>query len=92
MEVGGVRDIFYNPQHPYTVGLLKSAQQLDKHRSGPLETIPGEPPDLLFLPNGCPFYKRCTLAVDVCCSIRPQLKEIANGHKKACHVDLRCQH
>lgn len=90
MEHAPLEEIFYRPQHPYTEGLLKSIPRLDEgedvagHR---LPTIPGNPPNLLYLPEGCPFYKRCGYRLDECETERPVLKDLNEQHSKACHVD-----
>src|SRR5262249_27522580 len=59
VEEAPVRDIFYDPQHPYTQGLLRSTPRLDEVSGGELRTIPGQPPNLQRLPNGCAFHERC---------------------------------
>ena len=82
MEEGKVEDIFYNPQHPYTVGLLKSIPKIDnKERLVPIE---GTPPDLLHPPMGCPFASRCEHAMNVCMSERPNFFECGEGHRSMC--------
>lgn len=66
VETGGVDDIFYRPQHPYTRGLLASVPRLDRESDDELQAIPGNPPNLLELPSGCRFRDRCTEASDAC--------------------------
>ena len=66
VESGPVAETFRSPQHPYTLGLLRSIPRLDLPRRDVLESIPGQPPDLAFLPKGCAFRERCTYAVDRC--------------------------
>ena len=66
VEIGDVDDIFYRPEHPYTVGLLGSIPRMDASRSADLLSIEGRPPSLLELPPGCPFADRCWLATDKC--------------------------
>jgi len=85
MEQGSVDDIFYNSVHPYTKGLLASIPSgLQKE----LYVIPGQPPSLLNLPNGCPFYERCNIHIDYCQDHMPLLLPVNNNpdHIKACHV------
>ncbi len=83
VEQGYLDDIFYNPQHPYTLGLLKSVPRLDSkgHR---LESIEGTPPDLLDPPKGCPFYPRCPYAMEVCINHFPEETVLSPNHKVHC--------
>ena len=82
------RDIFYDPRHPYTIGLLKSVPRLDRPRTARLAQIDGLPPDLSRVPSGCPFHTRCAFATDLCRQTTPQLREVAPGHVVACHYDI----
>jgi len=66
VETGTAEDIFYRPQHPYTRGLLASVPRLDRVLDDELQTIPGNPPNLLDLPSGCRFRDRCSEAVPQC--------------------------
>ncbi len=68
VETGPAAQIFRDPQHPYTRGLLRSIPRLDRSRDdvGPLRSIPGLPPDLSALPPGCPFRPRCDVAQERC--------------------------
>lgn len=84
MEVGTVEDIFYRPSHPYTQGLLKAIPRLDTDGAA-LLTIPGNPPNLLQLPAGCPFQQRCQHVHDLCRTQPPALNAFAEGHHSACH-------
>ena len=72
MEYGKVNDIFYRPSHPYTEGLLKAIPRLDSEGEV-LATIPGNPPNLLRLPKGCPFQERCHRVRDICRTQAPEL-------------------
>jgi oligopeptide/dipeptide ABC transporter ATP-binding protein len=65
VETGSVRDVFVEPHHPYTLGLLRSVPDFDLVRQT-LSSIPGSPPDLAALPPGCPFHPRCPFAIDEC--------------------------
>ena len=87
VESGTTRDLFTNPQHPYTKGLLKSVQRLDQDRTQKLSIIEGTPPDLINLPQGCAFQPRCAFAVSECSMDAPSLTDRGNGHMAACFVD-----
>ncbi len=87
VEKGGVREIFYEPQHPYSLGLLSSMPRLDQAGATELSTIPGQPPNLQALPSGCAYQERCPYAFETCRSVDPSLHEIALGRAKACHLD-----
>ena len=86
MEMADVDPLFAAPGHPYTEGLLKSVPRLDRDDSGILSAIPGNPPDLLRLPVGCPFRARCEYAWDRC-TAHPELRETEAGRFKRCHLD-----
>jgi peptide/nickel transport system ATP-binding protein len=86
VEEAPVRELFGNPRHPYTQGLIRSIPRLDlaateHHR---LEAIPGSVPSLLHPPAGCRFAARCRHVTDACLAAEPPLREIAPGHKVAC--------
>lgn len=84
IETGTVDDIFYNPQHPYTKGLLRSVPRLDLNRDEPLTPIFGTPPDLLRPPVGCGFTARCESAMRVCQEYDPELNDISSTQRAAC--------
>ena len=84
IERGTAREIYSNPRHPYTVGLLKSVPRLDQPRRARLEPIEGQPPDLINLPQGCAFRARCQWAVDRCAAEVPPLMQTGDGHRSAC--------
>lgn len=84
MAYGKTEEIFYNPTHPYTIGLLGAVPRLDND-SERLTTIPGNPPNLLNLPVGCPFVERCQYAMDICHSTPPELQFLPNERQRACH-------
>jgi len=86
MEMAGVDELYADPQHPYTEGLLASVPRLDKHDSGILHAIPGNPPNLLEVPEGCPFRDRCAYAWDKCRAL-PEFEAIGEGRFKRCHLD-----
>jgi len=85
-EVAPVRDLFHNPLHPYTRGLLTSLPRVDGHRATRLTTIPGAVPDIHNLPTGCKFSTRCTDRFEPCDNIEPQLIEAAPDHWVRCHL------
>ncbi len=89
VEEAPTEELFANPRHPYTVGLLASVPRLDEARQSELKTIEGAPPDLLNPPSGCPFMPRCLHARAVCRTM-PPLESIPGqvSHHKACWVDI----
>lgn len=86
VETGTKWEIFQNPQHPYTRGLLRSLPRLDRNRNEPLIPIPGTPPDLIQPPTGCSFCSRCEEAMVVCEDNDPDLHDIkgSDSHAAAC--------
>ena len=86
IERGTALDIYENPHHPYTQGLLNSVPRLDEDRKQRLESIDGMPPDLMDLPTGCAFQPRCKLAVARCLEEVPPLMPVSDGHTAACWV------
>jgi oligopeptide/dipeptide ABC transporter ATP-binding protein len=86
-EVGTVNEVFYEPCHPYTQGLLASLPRIDRRTSERLHRIVGQPPSLIHVPPGCPFHPRCPRAEvpGVCNTERPALLEIGPSHWSACH-------
>ena len=84
VERGSAREIYSNPRHPYTVGLLNSVPRLDLPRRAKLDPIEGQPPDLVNVPPGCSFRDRCRWAIDKCATDEPPLVEWAEGHLTAC--------
>jgi len=84
VEVGNVRDVFYNPKHPYTVGLLNAVPPIAGEEFTPLTAIPGSTPNLLAMPSGCPFHPRCPYATELCARQVPPLFAVGDGHYTAC--------
>jgi oligopeptide transport system ATP-binding protein len=84
VETASTGEIFANPRHPYTVGLMKSIPRLDATTKEKLEPIRGLPPDLIDLPDMCPFVPRCNYAREKCEQKNPPLLEVAPGHYSAC--------
>jgi oligopeptide transport system ATP-binding protein len=84
VEMGTVREIFYNAQMPYTWGLLSSIPLPTADRSQDLIPIPGSPPDMLEPPEGCPFTPRCPHAMRICAEEMPGYTTFSAEHKAAC--------
>ncbi|MGB8645590.1 MAG: ABC transporter ATP-binding protein [Anaerolineae bacterium] len=83
-ETAGNKEIFANPLHPYTLGLLGSIPRLDESRKAKLTPIEGLPPDLISMPKGCPFYDRCRFRTDKCIDENPALLPVGVRHWSAC--------
>jgi oligopeptide transport system ATP-binding protein len=86
-EYAPVDDIFQDPQHPYTRGLLQSVTRLDSDSSRALHAIPGNPPNMTQLPAGCAFQERCEFQREICLTTHPVLHRISEKHQKACHLE-----
>ncbi len=84
VEQGAVDEVFAAPKHPYTRGLIRSVPRLDKPNSERLYSIEGQPPNVIDLPECCPFYPRCEFAKDICRTKYPASVETENGHKVSC--------
>ncbi|MGF1690573.1 ABC transporter ATP-binding protein [Photobacterium kagoshimensis] len=87
MEYGKIDEIFYKPSHPYTEGLLRAIPRLDTEGEV-LPTIPGNPPNLLRLPVGCPYQDRCHRVTSRCKQEAPDLKAFTEGRLRACFSDV----
>ncbi len=86
MEAADVTDLFGNPRHPYTIGLLSSIPVLGTGKKQKrLSTIAGVVPSLFKLPGGCLFHDRCTVARKDCSSVEPLTTDLGNGHIVCCH-------
>ncbi len=85
VECGSVEQIYYDPRHPYTQGLLNSVPRLDRPEDTELEAIPGNPPNLLTLPGGCKFRDRCPKAFDAC-SEKPPMQVTEDRHAFRCFL------
>jgi oligopeptide transport system ATP-binding protein len=84
VETASTEEIFANPRHPYTVGLMHSLPRLDSRSRSPLKPIRGVPPDLAALPDRCPFAPRCDYVRQKCLEARPPLTVAGPGHLSAC--------
>src|SRR5215475_9838107 len=82
VEIGPVDDVFYHPRHAYTLSLLNAAPRLSVGQEE-LDSVPGNPPDLINPPSGCKFHPRCSFVTDHCKSNTPELTG-KNGHLVAC--------
>ena len=87
VEMAPTDELFANPRHPYTLGLLASVPRLDEARKEELTPIEGAPPDLLHPPEGCPFAPRCLFVTNQCKS-PPPLRSVGNNHVTACWYDI----
>ncbi|NTV32945.1 MAG: ABC transporter ATP-binding protein [Deltaproteobacteria bacterium] len=86
MEAADVNDLFGNPRHPYTVGLMSSIPVLGTGKKQKrLSTIAGVVPSLFKLPEGCLFHDRCTMALKDCSRVEPPVTDLGNGHIVCCH-------
>ena len=85
VEDAPARELFDNPLHPYTVGLMNSFPSISGEKRK-LTGIPGSPPDLASPPTGCRFHPRCPQAMAICSQTAPRMKTISAGHSVACHL------
>jgi oligopeptide transport system ATP-binding protein len=88
VEEAPVKELYANPRHPYTLGLLKSLPRLDATEHHRLLSIDGIPPVLYEEPNACPFAPRCEFAVEHCRNENPPLESVGPNHRIACWVDV----
>jgi peptide/nickel transport system ATP-binding protein len=89
VEYGSAEDVFERPAHPYAWGLLASMPRIDQVRAERLLPIPGTPPSLIRVPEGCSFHPRCPYAQETNGRSEtevPQLREVEPGHQAACHL------
>ena len=86
MEEADTTTLFEEPLHPYTQYLIKSLPRLDERGERLRESIPGRPPALARAPGGCRFHPRCPYAMEPCKTDVPRLREVAPGHRVACHL------
>jgi len=88
VEKATARDLYADPRHPYTIGLLASVPRLDQAAKEKLVPIEGQPPDLVRLPSGCSFHPRCRYAGERCRKDSPELRPVADRHYAACWSDF----
>ena len=84
VEIGTDKEIFYEPKHPYTMGLINCISNPEDDSKEDLKPIPGSPPDLLDPPKGCPFVERCEKAMRVCKDFPPEVTTFSKTHQCAC--------
>jgi oligopeptide/dipeptide ABC transporter ATP-binding protein len=88
VETATTEDLYSNPCHPYTIGLLSSVPRLDVSKKKSLRMIKGLPPNLAHLPGGCPFHPRCDWAMPKCRLEYPPLEKVGENHYRACFAEL----
>lgn len=86
MEEASIFDIFEQPKHPYTMGLLASIPDLHQDKSVRLMPIPGSPPDMTNPPKGCPFAPRCPYARNICAAELPEFTDVGENHHSRCFL------
>jgi oligopeptide transport system ATP-binding protein len=89
IEEATVTDLFANPTHPYTIGLIGSLPRVDGKQQGRLYSIEGQPPVLYQKPHSCPFAPRCKWVMERCWKENPNLDPISGEHRVACWVDVK---
>jgi oligopeptide/dipeptide ABC transporter ATP-binding protein len=89
VEYGQAMDVYHQPCHPYTAGLLASVPRLDEPRKNRLQPIEGQPPDLIAPPLGCSFQARCVYSIPQCSQEKPVLTQITPGHFAACWISQK---
>ena len=89
IEQAPVGELYANPQHPYTLGLLGSLPRVDEQGRQRLTSIEGSPPVLYSKPNSCPFAPRCRWVVEKCWKENPPLLDVGPEHTAACWVDTK---
>ena len=91
VEIGPMEELLAEPLHPYSKALVSVTPVMNPERSTSPIVLSGEVPNLVELPSGCRFHPRCTYCEDICREKEPELLEIKNGHKVACHIVAREQ-
>ena len=87
VETGTLDQVFYDPQHPYTWGLLGSVPRFDRPATRSLAQIAGQPPSLVHPPEGCHFRPRCPHAFDRCATVPPLEARVGGAHLDRCWLD-----
>ena len=88
VEAAPLKEFYTNPRHPYSIGLLGSLPRLDAKTQEKLISIDGLPPDLIDMPECCPFVARCKHVIDRCNNENPLLRQVGPSHQIACWVDV----
>jgi oligopeptide transport system ATP-binding protein len=86
IEKAPAPELFKDPKHPYTMGLIKSVPRIDKPRKERLFSIEGQPPDLINLPDACAFHPRCGYVMDICRKKFPGEIRLNNGRTVCCYL------
>lgn len=86
MEIGGGDAIIHHAVHPYTKALLQVMPKPGQKRQGPREVLEGETPNPTEVIAGCKFYNRCPVAIELCSTVEPEMKQVEPGHFAACHL------
>ena len=89
VEAAPLKEFYSNPCHPYSIGLLGSLPRLDSETHVKLTSIEGMPPDLINMPECCPFVSRCSYAIERCSQENPLLRQVGSEHEVACWVDVQ---
>jgi len=89
VEEAPTEEMFYNPRHPYTRGLLDSLPRINDRSSGALSCIPGQPPDLSAPPPGCAFWPRCSRAMNICALEEPPYINVGENHRVKCWLEAK---
>jgi oligopeptide transport system ATP-binding protein len=89
IEESPVKELYVNPTHPYTIGLLGSLPRVNETERTKLYSIEGQPPVLYQKPNACPFAPRCKWALEHCWQENPPLMAVGPDHRAACWVDTK---
>jgi oligopeptide transport system ATP-binding protein len=88
IETAPTEELYANPCHPYTIGLLGSVPRLDVRKTKSLRLIKGLPPNVARLPGGCAFHPRCEWAMPKCHEEYPPLEKVGDNHHRACFAEL----
>ncbi|TVQ36289.1 MAG: ABC transporter ATP-binding protein, partial [Spirochaetaceae bacterium] len=86
VETGTVEQVFVNPRHPYTVGLIGSLPDIEQRGKSRLKPIHGLMPDSMELPSGCSFHPRCPHVMGLCSAAKPQMYQVGTGHQSRCYL------
>ena len=92
VEEASVKELFKNPRHPYTIGLLRSIPRIDQDLPEKLFSIKGLPPNLMNYPEGCSFYSRCDYRINKCLVKPPEFRTVNTDHKFSCYVNVSLTH
>ena len=88
VETAPLKEFYANPRHPYSIGLLMSLPRLDAETHEKLISIEGLPPNLINMPDCCPFINRCKNVIEKCKHKNPPLRHVSDSHLIACWVDV----